>query len=84
MTAYEQYVEADMKKTVEQLVKKKKEMIESEEGRHIDELNLYMEANLLYFKEKVSSMEDDRNPDWDELDSIFREIVMDVSIGHSL
>lgn len=71
----DEVLEDNMKKMVDELVEKKTRMIESEKGKRIDELNTYILDNLRYFKKKVDSMADDRNPDWDELNLIFQEAV---------
>ena len=36
----------------------------------------YIEEKLVYYKELVDSMADDRNPDWNQLEDIFRKIVV--------
>lgn len=73
----DEVLEEHMKAIVENLVAKKMNMIEAEKGQRIDELNQYISDNLLYFKEKVSSMEDDRRQEWDELNSIFLKLLND-------
>lgn len=71
----EEVLEDNMKLTVEKLVKKKTQMIEAEKGKRIDKLNEYIVNNLAYFKQKVDSMDDDRNADWDELNDLFVKLV---------
>lgn len=67
-------LEDDMKELVQDLVKKKMEMVEAEKGRRIDRLNAYIEDSLSYFKKKADGMEDDRNKDWSKLNELFAEI----------
>ncbi|MGB8452670.1 MAG: nucleotidyltransferase domain-containing protein [Anaerocolumna sp.] len=67
----DEMLEDNMKATVEKLIEKKIQMGEAEKGKRIDKLNEYIVNNLAYFKKKVDSMEDDRNTDWDELNSMF-------------
>lgn len=71
----DEVLEENMKTTVEKLVEKKTKMVESEKGKRIDKLNSYIVDNLLYFKRKVDSMEDDRNPDWGEINKLFIDII---------
>lgn len=72
----DEVLEDNMRNMVEELVEKKTKMMESEKEKRIDELNSYVVDNLSYFKRKVDSMEDDRNSDWNEVNKIFRDIVM--------
>lgn len=71
----DEVLEENMRKTVEELVEKKRKMIESEKGKCIDKLDSYIADNLLDFKRKVDSMKDDRNTDWNDINRIFRDIV---------
>lgn len=64
-------LEDDMKTAVEKLVKKKMEMTEAEKGKRIDEINEYIMNHLAYYKQKIDSMEDDRNSDWEKLNRVF-------------
>ena len=61
----------NMKIIADNLVKQKVKMVEAEKGKRIDELNQYILDNLLYFKEKVNSMEDDRKQEWNEINKVF-------------
>lgn len=74
-TLADNVLEDNMKALVETLVRKKKEMTESEKGNRIDEINEYITENLTYYKQKISSMEDDRNNDWEKLNQAFLKII---------
>lgn len=71
----ESVLEEDMKPVVEDLVKKKVEMLESDKGPRVERLNDYIVKSLAYYKQKAADMEDDRNKDWDALNRIFREML---------
>lgn len=64
-------LETDMKPVIEELVKRKVEMVESEKGERIDEINQYLSDRLLYYKQKTDSMEEDRNRAWEPLNQAF-------------
>lgn len=68
-------LEQEMKPVIEELLNKKKQMVEAEKGKRIDKLNKYIEENLLYFKEKTETLPDDRNGDWEELNRVFLELL---------
>lgn len=72
----DEVLETDMKATVEKLIDMKTQMGEAQKGKRVDKLNEYIVYNLAYFKEKVDSMVDDRNPDWDKLNELF---IMNIS-----
>ena len=42
----------------------------------IDVINKYIEEKLVYYKELVDSMDDDRNSDWAPLEDIYRKTVL--------
>lgn len=69
-------LEDDMKAAVQGLLEKKVKMSEADKAPKIDIINKYIEEKLVYYKELVDSMTDDRNPDWDPLEDIFRKIVV--------
>ena len=60
---------------VQDLLEKKVKMSEADKAPRIDVINKYIEEKLGYYKELVDSMADDRNPDWDLLEDVFRGIV---------
>lgn len=68
-------LEKEMRATVEELLKKKKEMLESDKGKQIEKLNIYISEKLVEYKEKLSHMADDRNSDWAKLNLLFISIV---------
>lgn len=68
-------LEESLKQAVDALVQKKVQMAEAEKGRRIDVLNAYIEEKLPYYKEMADGMEDDRNRNWDELNSLFLELL---------
>lgn len=72
-TLVDEVLEDDMKEIVKNLTEKKVTMKESDTAPRIDELNLYIVDNIAYFKNVMNSMVDDRNPNWDKLNEVFRE-----------
>lgn len=68
-------LEEDMKVAVQDLLAKKVKMSESDKAPKIDVINKYIEEKLTYYKELVDSMADDRNPDWNPLENIFRNVI---------
>lgn len=74
----EEVLEPDMRPIVEELLAAKVKMIESEKGKRIDALNLYVLEQLEYFKQKCNLLKDDRNPGWNELNKVFLEMVKAV------
>lgn len=64
-----------LKPAVEQLLALKKAAPESGTGPKVPELNEWIAESLLRYKEIIESMKDDRNPDWDELNRLFRNLV---------
>lgn len=68
-------LEEDMKVAVQDLLAKKVKMSESDKAPKIDVINKYIEEKLTYYKELVDSMSDDRNPDWNPLENIFRNVI---------
>ncbi len=59
------------KELVQNLLKTKMQMLESEKAPRIDALNAYIVKELHYYKEAIDTMHDDRTPDWDALNDIF-------------
>ncbi|MDF2544698.1 MAG: hypothetical protein K0S47_4416 [Herbinix sp.] len=47
-------------------------------GRRIDALNDYIKEELTTYKDYISSMEDDRKADWDELDQLFLDSIFHI------
>ena len=74
-TLVDEVLEDNMKTTVDNLIKIKMQMGEAEKEKRIDRLNEYINDNLIYFKQKVDKMEDDRNINWDTLNNLFIKIL---------
>ena len=68
-------LEEKMKAPVQELLEKKVKMSESDKAPKMDVINQYIEEKLTYYKDLLETMEDDRNPDWNSLDRIFKESV---------
>lgn len=45
-------------------------------GQRIDILNQYIETELIIYKNYLNMLQDDRKAEWDELDSLFHEILL--------
>ena len=71
----EDVLEDDMKEVIEELLKAKVKMLESDKAPRINKLNEYIVDNLEYFKKKVDSLLNDKNKDWEILNKEFRRIV---------
>ena len=65
-------LEDNMKAAVRDLLDKKVKMSESDKAPKVDVINQYIEEKLTYYKALVEKMDDDRNPDWNELEDAFR------------
>lgn len=50
-------------------------MLELDKAPRIDELNLYIENQIEYYKKLLENMEDDRKSDWEKLNGLFMETV---------
>lgn len=74
----DEVLEEEMKPVVEKLVEIKMQMLETEKGRRIDQVNTYIVENLEYFKKKAGAMEDDRNADWEPLNQYFLTLLRDI------
>lgn len=68
-------LEEGMQALVEELLAKKVTMSEADLAPRIDEINAYIEEKLTYYKQVVESMKDDRRPEWEPLESAFREMI---------
>lgn len=71
----DEVLEETIRPCVERLVEVKTQMIESEKGPRLDELNAYICESLTYLKEKIADMQDDRKEDWDPLNQLFLTLV---------
>ena len=65
-------LEDNMKAAVRDLLDKKVKMSEADKAPKVDVINQYIEEKLTYYKALVEKMDDDRNPDWNELEDAFR------------
>lgn len=70
-TLSEAMLDGEMKALVDELLMIKKTMAEGDKGRRIDRLNQYIEAQILYYKKKISESQDDKNRDWEKLNEVF-------------
>lgn len=68
-------LEEDMRPVIQELVRRKIQMAESEKGERVEPANAYIVEQLAYLKQKTDSMEDDRKADWQELNMLFLELV---------
>lgn len=68
-------LEPEMKPVVEELLSRKVQMTEAEKGERIESLNAYIAENLVYLKEKIEKMPDDRTADWSRLNALFLEMM---------
>lgn len=60
-----------IKPVIAELVRIKTEIPESETGKHIPELDIYIENNIHDMKKYSDSMKDDKIPDWSALNEFF-------------
>lgn len=68
-------LEAGLKTAAQRLLEAKARMKETERGPRMEVLNDYIRRSLSEYQEKIANMPDDRNPDWTELNRVFRENV---------
>ena len=74
-TLVNEVLEQDMVMIVNDLKDKKMQMNEHDEAPRISEVNEYLEAQLSHFKQLAEDMKDDRNPDWEELNNCFIQLL---------
>ncbi len=67
----DEVLESEYKETIYQLLDAKMQMRESQKAPRIDQLNLYIEEKLAYYKEVINAMTDDRIADWTALNTVF-------------
>lgn len=68
-------LEDDMRASVEELLAKKVRMSEADKAPKIGEIHQYIEEKLIYYKALAESLADDRNPDWEPLETEFRRLL---------
>lgn len=61
----------NIKPVIAELVHIKTEVPETEKGKHIPELDLYIENSIIEIRKYADSMKDDKKRDWKELDEMF-------------
>ena len=64
-------LDSKRKAVIDELLEIKVTMKESDKGKRIEKLNQYIEDRLVYYKDAVVKRDDDRNTDWNELNSMF-------------
>lgn len=69
-------LEENMKAAVEDLLAKKVKMSEADKAPKVDVINRYIEEKLAYYRSLAESMDDDRNPDWNPLDEVFKKLLI--------
>lgn len=63
--------EDNVKPIIAELVRIKTESPETEKGKHISELDRYIENSIREIKKYADSMKDDKKHGWKQLDEIF-------------
>ncbi len=74
-TLLEEETNEELKTLIKELIERKKQMSEKEEGERIDKLDEYIKDNLSYYKEWLEEQKDDRNPDWKPLNALFLKML---------
>lgn len=72
---FDSVLEEDMKPVIADLLAKKVQMSESDKAPQIDKVNQYVEEKLIYYKNLLEGMDDDRNPDWEPLEKVFKKVI---------
>lgn len=72
---FDSVLEEDMKPVIADLLAKKVQMSESDKAPKIDKVNQYVEEKLIYYKNLLEGMDDDRNPDWEPLEEAFKKVI---------
>lgn len=67
----ESVADDSIKPIIAELVRIKTEMPEAETGKHIPELDIYIENNIHDIKKYAGSIKDDKKHDWPALDGMF-------------
>ncbi len=74
-TLLEEETNEELKTLIRELIERKKQMSEKEDGERIDKLDEYIKDNLSYYKEWLEEQKDDRNPDWKPLNALFLKML---------
>lgn len=72
---FDSVLEEDMKPVIADLLTKKVQMSESDKAPKIEKVNQYVEEKLIYYKNLLEGMDDDRNPDWEPLEEVFKKVI---------
>ena len=64
-------IDRNMAKQIDELQELKVKMNESEKGKKIEEINTYIERELIRLENEIPKMVDDRKGEWDSLNQIF-------------
>lgn len=72
---FDSVLEEDMKPVIADLLAKKVQMSESDKAPKIEKVNQYVEEKLIYYKNLLERMDDDRNPDWEPLEEVFKKVI---------
>ena len=72
---FDSVLEEDMKPVIADLLAKKVQMSESDKAPKIEKVNQYVEEKLIYYKNLLEGMDDDRNPDWEPLEEVFKKVI---------
>lgn len=72
---FDSVLEEDMKPVIADLLTKKVQMSESDKAPKIEKVNQYVEEKLIYYKNLLEGMYDDRNPDWEPLEEVFKKVI---------
>ena len=72
---FDSVLEEDMKPVIADLLAKKVQMSESDKAPKIDKVNQYVEEKLIYYKNLLEGMDDNRNPDWEPLEEVFKKVI---------
>lgn len=69
-------LEDEMKPIISDLLAKKMQMSEADKAPKIEKVNQYIEDKLVYYKDLLEQMIDDRKTEWEPLEKVFRLLAM--------
>lgn len=72
---FESVADDNIKPIISELVRIKTEVPETEKGKHIPELDYYIEKSITEIRKYADSMKDDKKRDWKQLDEIFLKCI---------
>ncbi len=76
-TLVETVLEEEMRPVVRDLISKKMKMEEGDKAPRIQEIDLYIEKLIAYYKDLLDHMESDLNRDWKAIDKEFQDMILD-------